>query len=398
MAGSGTPLGARLLLIATGIDRRGAESHVLGLGRGFAARGWQVHLAYWGGSGELAPEFREAEVTVHRLPFRGKLNPLSLGPFVRLVRAVRPDVVHTHLPLAEFYGNLAAAICRVPTIVSTKHSDHAIFMRPLVRVGHALMSAPNASVIAVSEYMARFIRGVGLWPGTRLVAIPNGLDVTAFDRASSPKQIAVLRSALVSDGQHLIGAAGRLEPEKGFDVLIDAMAQVVAREPAAKLVIAGSGSRRHELQGQIDGRGLSASIRLLGPRPDLYTLMHAFDLFALSSRSEPFGLVLLEAMAARQAIVATNAGGAPEVVVGGQTGTLVPSGDATAMADALLALLRDRERAEAYGWAGRQRVEDLFAMERMLAETEAVYLGKPSTAPRARPGGRPRPGAAPPTG
>jgi glycosyltransferase involved in cell wall biosynthesis len=388
----------RLLLIATGIDRRGAESHVLALGRGFATRGWQVHLAYWGGSGELAPEFREAGVTVHRLPFRGKLNPLSLGPFVRLVRAVRPDIVHTHLPLAELYGNLAAAICRVPTIVSTKHSDHAIFMRPLVRVGHALMSAPNASVIAVSEHLARFIRGVGLWPGTRLVAIPNGLDVAAFDAASSPEQVAALRPTLVGDGQYLIGAAGRLEPEKGFDVLIDAMAQVVAREPAARLVIAGGGSRRDELQAQVNGHGLSASVRLLGPRPDLYVLMHAFDLFALSSRSEPFGLVLLEAMAARRAIVATNAGGAPEVVVGGQTGTLVPSGDTNAMADALLILLRDRERAAAYGQAGRRRVEDVFPIDRMLTETEAVYLGRPSTGPRARPGGRPRPGAAPPTG
>src|SRR4051794_24891133 len=207
-----------LLLIATGIDRRGAESHVLALGRGFAARGWQVHLAYWGGTGELAPEFRAAGVTVHRLPFRGKLNPLSLGPFLRLMRDVRPDVVHTHLPLAEFYGNLAAAICRVPTIVSTKHSDHAIFMKPLVRVGHVLMSAPNRTVIAVSEYMARFIRGVGIWPCTRLVAIPNGLDVPAFDGASTPEQVRAVRASLAADDELLIGAAGRLEPEKGFDV------------------------------------------------------------------------------------------------------------------------------------------------------------------------------------
>ena len=364
----------RLLLIATGIDRRGAESHVLALGRGFAARGWDVHLAYWGGTGELAPEFRAAGVTVHRLPFRGKLNPLSLGPFLRLMRAVRPDVVHTHLPLAEFYGNLAAALCRVPTIVSTKHSDHAIFTRPLVRVGHVMMSAPNASVIAVSEHMARFVRSCGLWPGTHLAAIPNGLDVAAFDGASTPEEVAVLRASLVDDDGLLIGAAGRLEPEKGFDVLIEAMARVVASESRAQLVIAGGGSRRNELEAQIIRLGLTDHVRLLGPRPDLFALMHAFDLFALSSRSEPFGLVLLEAMAARKAIVATDAGGAPEVVVNGETGALVPSGDSAAMAAALLSLLADRDRAHTYGQAGRTRVERVFPIERMLSETEAIYL------------------------
>jgi glycosyltransferase involved in cell wall biosynthesis len=366
-------LPVRLLLIATGIDRRGAESHVLALARGMSARGWDVHLAYWGGSGELEPEFRAAGVAVHRLRVRGKLNPLTFGQFVRLVRAVQPDVVHTHLPLAELYGNLAAAACRVPTIVSTKHSDHAVFRRPLVRVGHLLISAPNASVIAVSEYMARFVREVGVWPGRRLVAIPNGLDIAAFDAASPPAQVSALRRELAPDGRRLIGAAGRLEPEKGFDVLIDAMAGVAEREPSARLVIAGGGSRRDELQAQIVRLGLSERVRLLGPRRDLPALMHAVELFALSSWSEPFGLVLLEAMAARRPVVATNAGGAPEVVVDGQTGTLVAPGDAAGMADALVALLADRDRALVYGAAGRARVEAVFPLRRMLDETEAIY-------------------------
>jgi glycosyltransferase involved in cell wall biosynthesis len=366
----------RLLLIATGIDRRGAESHVLALGRGFSARGWDVHLAYWGGSGELEPEFRAAGVTIHRPRLRGKLNPGNLAPFVRLMQTVRPDVVHTHLPLAELYGNLAAALCRVPTIVSTKHSDHAIFRRPLVRVGHVLISAPNSGVIAVSEYMAGFIRGVGLWPGTRLVAIPNGLDVAAFDAASTPEQAAVLRSALVPDGRMLIGAAGRLEPEKGFDVLLDAMAHLVGRQPAARLVIAGDGSRRADLQQHIRELSLDDYVLLLGPRRDLPALMQAVDLFALSSWSEPFGLVLLEAMAARRPVVATHAGGVPEVVTDGRTGTLVPPGDPRALANALLALLADRERADAYGRAGRERVASRFTLERMLDETEALYLSR----------------------
>jgi len=365
----------KLLLIATGIDRRGAESHVLALGRGFAARGWEVAVAYWGGSGELAAELRAADVAVHRLHFRGELNPVSLAAFVRLVREVKPDVVHTHLPLAEFYGNCAAALCRVPVIISTKHSDHALFRQPLVRLGHTLMSAPNYAVVAVSEHIARFIRSVGLWPGTPLVTIHNGVDVAALDRTADEARVASIRADLVPADGKLIGAAGRLEPEKGFDELIAAMPRVLAEMPNARLVIAGEGSRRPQLEALIDRLGLGGQVRLLGARADLFALMRALEVFVLSSRAEPFGLVLLEAMAARKPVLATNVGGVPEVVVPGETGQLVQAGDSLAMSAGLLALLADPDRARRYGEAGRRRVEQVFTLERMLAATEHLYNG-----------------------
>lgn len=346
---------------------------MLALGGGLAARGWEVGVAYWGGSGELAPEFRAAGVAVHRLDFRGALNPGSLPAFVRLIRAFQPDVVHTHLPLAEFYGNLAAALCRVPAVVSTKHSDHALFRRPLVRLGHRLMSAPNSAVVAVSQHIARFIRTVGVWPGTPLVTIHNGLDVGAVDRAGDAGKVAELRGELAPLSGQLIGAAGRLAPEKGFDTLISAMPQVLAQLPGARLVIAGAGPGRAGLEGQIEGLGLSRSVQLLGARADVATLMHAVRVFVLPSRAEPFGMVLLEAMAARTPVVATAVGGVPEVVLDRQTGHLVPPADARRLADAVIALLGSSDRARSYGEAGRQRVERVFPLERMLAATERLY-------------------------
>jgi glycosyltransferase involved in cell wall biosynthesis len=293
------------------------------------------------------------------------------------VREVRPDIVHTHLPLAEFYGNLAAVLCRVPAIISTKHSDHALFQRPPVRLGHVIMSAPNRAVIAVSEHIARFVRSVGLWPGTPLVTIHNGLDVRAVDGAADAASVAGLRAGLVPDGGQLIGAAGRLEPEKGFDRLIEAMPRVLQGAPTARLVILGEGSRRPQLQALIDQLGLAHWVRLLGARTDLFAMMHAFDLFVLSSRAEPFGLVLLEAMAARKPVVTTRVGGVPEIVVPGETGDLVPAEDGLALADGMLALLADRERAHSYGEAGRRRVEEVFPIERMLTATERVYRDGP---------------------
>lgn len=363
-----------LLLIATGIDRRGAESHVLALGRGMAARGWEVAVAYWGGSGELAGAFRAGGVAVHRLDFGpSERDPRGLISLVGLIRARRPDVVHTHLPAAEFYGNLAAALARVPVVVSTKHSDHAVFRRPAVRVGHILMSAPNRAVVAVSRHIARFVRGVGLWPGTPLVTIHNGIDLAAVDRAADPAGVAPARAELLGSGHWLIGAAGRLEREKGFDELIATMPRILAAQPGARLVIAGEGSRRSELEALIDRLGLGEAVRLLGARRDILTLMHAFDLFVLPSRAEPFGLVLLEAMGARKAVVASAVGGVPEVVLAGETGELVPSGDRAAFAEAVMRLLADPGRAGALGEAGRARVERDFPIERMLGDTERLY-------------------------
>jgi len=363
----------RLLLIATGIDRRGAETHVLALGRGLAARGWEVAVAYWGGSGELAPEFRAAGVAVHRLRLRGKLDPGNLPAFVRLIRAFRPDVVHTHLPLAELYGNLAAALCRVPAVVSTKHSDHALFRRPLVRLGHVAVSAPNGAVVAVSAHMAAFIRSVGLWPGTRVETIHNGLDARAVDRAGGPGAVAALRRALAPGGGPLLGAAGRLEPEKGFQTLVAAMPRVLAALPGATLVIAGEGSRRPQLEALIQRLGLAGRVVLLGQRQDVLTLMHCLDLFVLSSHAEPFGLVLLEAMAARKPVLATAVGGVPEVVQDGVTGDLVPPADSEALAGAAVALLRDPHRRAGYGRAGRRRVEQAFPLQRTVCATEGLY-------------------------
>jgi glycosyltransferase involved in cell wall biosynthesis len=365
----------KLLLVATGIDRRGAENHVLSLAGGCVARGWEVAVAYWGGSGELAPEFAAANVNVHRIGFRGKLNPLNVLPFVRLIAAIRPDVVHTHLPLAELYGNLSATLRGVPVVVSTKHSDHAIFRRPLVRLGHTLISALDDAVIAVSEYMARFVRSVGLWPGTPLLTIYNGVDLAAVDRAGDQAADGVLRSTLTMPGERLIGAAGRLEPEKGFDILVSAMPRILADAPNTRLAIAGEGSCRIELERQIEWLGLGRKVRLLGSRADLLALMHAFDMFVLPSRAEPFGLVLLESMAAHRAVVATRVGGVLEIVRPGETGDVVTPGDPLDLAAKVLALLAEPVRAERYGLAGRRRVEQAFSLERMLGATDGLYRG-----------------------
>src|SRR5262249_46673959 len=136
---------------------------------------------------------------------------------------------------------------------------------------------------------------------------------------------------------------------------------------------AGTGDLREPLERQIKDLGLERHVYLTGFRSDALGLMKSFDLFAMSSVTEGLGSAMLEAMACRRAVVGTRAGGIPEVVVDGQTGLLVPPHDDTALAAAIVRLLRDASLRQALGDAGRKRVEDEFSAERMVAKTVAVY-------------------------
>src|SRR5690606_27552765 len=151
------------------------------------------------------------------------------------------------------------------------------------------------------------------------------------------------------------------------------MAQVVRAVPEARLVILGEGELRGALEQQVSDLGLERHVLLPGFRRDVLSLMKSCDVFVLSSVMEGLGTSLLDAMACARPIVGTNAGGIPEVVVDGETGHVVPPRDADALADALIDLLTNDERARAFSAAGFERVRTRFSVARMVADTLAVY-------------------------
>src|SRR5262249_9905818 len=160
-------------------------------------------------------------------------------------------------------------------------------------------------------------------------------------------------------GAPVVGSVGRLdEPVKGFGVLLSAMARVRAHEPRALCLVVGDGAGRQALQEQAVALGLQDRVRFLGSRADVPRLLQAFALYVRPSRSEGFGLAALEAMAAALPVVATRAGGLPEVVEEGVTGDLVDPGDGEALAQGILGLLRDYDRRLAYSRRGAERARD----------------------------------------
>ena len=192
-------------------------------------------------------------------------------------------------------------------------------------------------------------------------------------RVAAAPQAKIHEELWLPHGAPVIGNVAALVPHKGQKHLIEAAALVERHEPDARFVIAGEGELRASLEHQIKHLGLEKHVLLAGFRPDVLSLHKAFDVFVMSSVSEGLGTSILDAMASGRPVVATTAGGIPEVVQDGKTGILVPPRDHEAMADAIVRLLRDPPLRKRMGDAGLSLANARFSAERMIQETMGVY-------------------------
>ena len=366
----------RILHLMTAIDRGGAENHLLELIRHQRASGMEVTVGYLRGHGSWAPALREMGATVLDLCLRfyGDLRPLR--HLRRILAETRFDLVHAHLPPAELYARLAllgTSASELPLIIS-KHNDCPFHRIPGQRALGRWVARRAAAVIAISEAVRHYMTGpaLGLKPAA-VHRIYYGIDVRPFDHVAESAVAAMRQEWGAGAGTLVVGFAGRLVEQKSIDTLIRAFALFVNRTPCdAKLVIAGCGPLEAALRHCAVEAGVADRVVWAGFREDVPCLMRAFDVFALTSMHEGFGLVLAEAMAAGRPIVATRAGAIPEVVVDGETGLLTEPGAPQQIADALGRMIDPALRAQ-FGAAGRQRVLAHFTLDRMWEQTDALY-------------------------
>jgi glycosyltransferase involved in cell wall biosynthesis len=334
----------------------GSERHLLTLLPALRQHG--VDVSFVGLDDPAAapdPFYAELGVPFERLSSPRDLDPALAYRLARTLLSLKPDIVHTHLVHADVYGVLAPGT----RIVSTKHNPDP-FRAGAFRFAERALTVRASRVIAISEAVRRFcVEQVGL-PAAKVVVVPYGLDELPQPWAENPP---------LALGCPLLLAVCRLDQQKGLDTAVRALVDV----PGATLLVLGEGPERPALESLASSLGVRDRVVLPGRVGDVASLYHRADLLVHPARWEGFGLALLEAMLAGKAIVAAQAGSAPELVEDGRTGLLVPVDDPAALAGAVNGLLADPARAAELGRGGLERARTEFSVARMAERTVAVY-------------------------
>jgi glycosyltransferase involved in cell wall biosynthesis len=394
MSGSspGAPAGRvrNILYLHTTSEVGGSDVSLLGLVERLDRRRFAPVVAL-PADGPLVPRLRDAGCRVlivdrmiklttrrgWRHAARFLLNyPGAVGRLVRIVADEQVDLIHTNT-IHNPYGIGAAIVSRRSHVW---HVREIVWQSGVVRRLERLLARLSDRVIVTSEAVGDLFRNRSGRLAANVRRIPNGVDLGAFAIGGSG---AAVRAALGTPAEApLAGVVCRLDAWKGVDVFLRAAARVREALPAARFVVVGGAiegqdAYAHELEALACALGLNDALRFTGWRygpPDMPEVYAALDLLVLPSRQpEPFGLVLLEAMASGLPVVATDRGGPREICVDGETGLLVPPGDPDRLADAMRALLDDPARARAMGQAGRHRAEANYDLRNTVRAIEGQY-------------------------
>jgi glycosyltransferase involved in cell wall biosynthesis len=332
---------------------------------------WQLILFHHDEPGILPflEQLRQLGVKTKVLPrMRGRSTISGLPRFIFELRREKPDVFHAHLNwlLSCKYGLLAAALAHVPLVVATLQQYLLPPWGKSIHFQQRIVAACVDQYIAVSQAVARQLSEDFGVPGEKIKTIHNSIPFRQYDRPVSQN----LRDEFANGAGYPIALTiARLDDQKGHRFLLEAAAQL----PEVKFVLAGDGPIKSSLIAQARSLGIDRQVLFLGHRTDIPDLLANSDLLVLPSIYEGLPLSILEAMAAGRAVVATAAGGTPEVVVDGETGFLVRPGDPTALAGAIRRLIQDPEKMGEMGAAGKERVKKHFDTEKMAEHINRVY-------------------------
>lgn len=362
----------------------GVEEACRHLALEYGRRGHQAHVITTRHPSDLPAQETTQGVDVWRFSFEmPRAKPAGLARFAAafpaerravadLLRSLGTDIVHVQCVGPNgFYALWAAQDAKMPLVVTTQGERTMdagqLYQKSLAANWTLKRLLRRADYVTACSQQT--LDDAKAFAGPKVAesrTVYNGIDLSEFDADMTP---------YAPPRPYILGI-GRVVPQKGFDILIDAYARLVYRLPdAPDLIIAGDGPERERLKAQAEALGLSGRVHLIGraDRPQAVRLFHGCECFVLPSRQEPQGIVSLEAMACAKPIVAARVGGVPEIVLDGETGLLFPGGDAVTLANTLEAMLADRGRAARMGRAGRARAEAEFTWKRIADQYFEIY-------------------------
>ncbi len=362
----------------------GVEEACRHLALEYGRRGHTAHVLTTRHPSDLPAQETTQGVDVWRFPFEmPRARPAGLARFagafpaerravVELLRSLGTDIIHVQCVGPNgFYALWAAQDAQLPLVVTTQGERTMdagqLYQKSLVANWTLKRLLHRADYVTACSQQT--LDDAEAFAGAKVAqsrTVYNGIDLSEFDADTTP----------YAHSRPYILGIGRVVPQKGFDLLLDAYARLVYRLPGAPdLIIAGDGPERERLEAQAEALGLSERVHLIGraDRTQAVRLFHGCEFFVLPSRQEPQGIVSLEAMACSKPVVAARVGGVPEIVLDGETGLLFRGGDAVALAGSLEAMLTDPERAAHMGRAGRARAEAHFTWQRIADQYFEIY-------------------------
>jgi glycosyltransferase involved in cell wall biosynthesis len=369
------------VLCVNSIEMGGVEEHVRQLGAGLTARAARVTavIPSFASVDPLASAAGSVGMTVERLTLAYGMFSRSgvrrMARMVRLLRRIRPDIVHLHL--VGFNGGrwvlLAARLAGVPKVVCTIHLAPDRRQSWRTRLDRSIQSRFVDGYIAVSQASReKLVRNLGL-PARKVIAIPNAVELHRFEQPVGLARREVRAACGIPEDAPVAGVLARLSEQKGLTYLVAAAPAILAACPGAHIVVVGEGPLRDDLEQQARSLGVDRRLHFVGYQANTVGYLRAMDLFVLPSLYEGMPLSILEAMGAGLPVVATAVDGTPEAVADGETGILVPPADPAALASAVVRLLTDPELAATMGRNGRARAQARFSETVMLDRLERAY-------------------------
>ncbi|MEE8537750.1 MAG: glycosyltransferase [Acidobacteriota bacterium] len=326
------------------------------------------------------------ELSRHQVPVQviGKFGRYDLSLVWRLgrwLRRERPDLVHTWMFTANTWGRLAALLARVPALVASERCVDE-WKGALHRGLDRLLATRTNRMVANSKAVADFLEVSEHIPAERIRVVHNGLAEDEMEklRPRTEEEVAALRRALnIPPGAVVVGDVSRIDAKNDLISWVAVVERLVSRHTNLIAVLAGAPVLEVEhryarrLEREIAQRGLDGRVRLLGMRRDLENVLPALDLFLHTSATEGFPNSLMEAMSAGVPVVATRAGGTPELIEEGVSGYLAPVGDVETLAERASHLLANAALRRSVGHEGLRRVRERFSVRRMVEATEQIY-------------------------
>lgn len=366
----------KILHVIVTLSPGGAENHLFELVSGQLKRNHRVSVAYLRRAGELTELFENKGAAVINLNAGRTRVIRPAWTLRRYIRRFEPDIVHAHMPHAELICRLALLGTQKdnPRFVISKHIDerfHDSFLSDFLK----LWCAEKAThIIAISGAVKEFFaNGKNHIDKKKISTIHYGIDTKPFEHIPDEAVRNFRRQYGIGENEYLIGTLARFTDQKALHVLIEAFAKYrQCTNISAKLLVGGAGPLESELKKLAEGLGISDKVIWPGFQTNIPLVMNAFDVFALTSIYEGFGLVFLEAMAAGKPVVASHVSAIPEVVKNLETGLLIEAGDVNGFAEAFR-FFEDENKRILFGKSGYERAKSHFTLEKMIQKTDLLY-------------------------